>query len=84
MQLYIFSVYDKAVQAYATPMFFRSKGEAVRSFTDAVNQEKSQFATHAADYVLYYIGQFDDNAGMFDSGEPVRVIGADEVFAKAP
>lgn len=74
-----FAVLDKAVGAFLPPFAQRSKGEAIRSFTDAVNDEKHQFSRHQGDYVLYSIGQFDDATGMFVAVEPERVIGALEV-----
>lgn len=79
MQLYLFSVYDKAVKAFMQPFFSRSRGEAIRSFTDAVNDEKSNFRRHSMDFVLYALGEFDDNSGLFKTAEPDRVVSAEEV-----
>lgn len=81
MKLLIFSVYDKAVQAYLQPFYARSKGEALRQFTDACNDQGHQFAKHAADYTLVQFGEFDDASGMFDCAEPARIIGALECVA---
>lgn len=78
MKLMVFTVLDKAVQAYMQPFFCRTRGEAVRSFTDAVNDVKSNFNRHAADYTLMAVGEFDDQSGVFTSVEPVRIIGAVE------
>lgn len=78
MRLYVFSVLDKAVGAYLQPFYARSKGEALRSFTEACADEKSQFARHREDYVLMYLGEFDDNSGLFASREPERLLGAHE------
>ena len=85
MKLEIFSVYDGAVKAYLQPFFSRSKGEAIRSFTDAVNDEKSQFNKHAADYCLVYLGAYDDAVGTFAPVTPERILTAqdaqhDDVF----
>ncbi|WNK13529.1 MAG: nonstructural protein [Microvirus sp.] len=83
MRTLIFTVYDNAVKAYLQPFFCRSKGEAVRSFTDACNDEKSQFNKYAADYVLFFLGEFDDAEGLFypiGNGGPTRVISAQEVM----
>ena len=75
----VYSVYDKAVKAYLQPFFMRSKGEAIRSFSAAVNDEKGPFSRNRDDYVLYFVGVFDDNTGLFTSGESQRVLGAAEV-----
>lgn len=82
MQLHVFSVYDKAVGAFLTPFFSRSKGEALRSFTEACNDEKMQFSKNALDYTLCYLGIYDDVAGLFTTNEPERMLGAAE--ARSP
>ncbi|AXH73253.1 MAG: nonstructural protein [Microviridae sp.] len=76
----VFSVYDKAVSAFLPPFQCRSKGEAIRSFTEAVNDPNKSFGKYATDYSLMGLGTWDDNSGMFLSHDPVRVIGANEVI----
>jgi hypothetical protein len=91
MILQVFSVFDKAVGAHLQPFFCRSKGDALRSFGDACNDEKHQFYQHGMDYMLVFLGEFDDVSGLFKTGEPVRLLSALEVkvvdkdipFAKA-
>lgn len=52
----------------------------MRSFSDAVGDEKLPFKNHPQDYVLYLLGTFDDNDGTYNgSGRPERIIGADEI-----
>lgn len=75
----IFSVYDSAVNAYLPPFFARSKGEAIRSFTEAASTRDHQFAKHALDYTLMSLGKFDDGSGTFETDLPVRIVGASEV-----
>lgn len=76
----VFSVHDKAVQAFLPPFFCRSKGEAIRSFSEAAN-DPQRFARHAVDYDLVELGEFDDNSGLFSGSGPNRVIGAVECLA---
>ena len=76
MKLEAYAVYDAAVGAYNRPMFFRSRGEAVRSFADAVRDVQSGFSSHGADYSWWYIGTFDDSNGAFEAVTPERVCGA--------
>lgn len=78
MKLLCFTVYDRAVQSYLPPFYCRSLGEAIRSFTDAVNNDEHQFAKHLMDYSLHACGEFDDVAGQFVSVEPKRVLSATE------
>lgn len=84
MKLQIFSVMDKAVGAFLQPFFSRAKGEAVRSFADACNDEKHNFNTHASDYLLVHLGEFDDTAGTFKCHEPIRIISAVECLVDEP
>lgn len=60
MKLLVVSIYDGAVGAYMTPFFVRSKAEAIRAFSDAVNDPQSQFYKHASDYALMCVGSFND------------------------
>lgn len=80
MILEVYTVHDRAVGAFLQPFFVRSRGEAVRSFTEACNDGKSQFAKYPGDYTMYFVGKYDDQSGMFlADGSPSRVIGAIEV-----
>lgn len=81
MKLLIFSVFDKQVGAFMPPFYCRASGEAIRSFTDAVNDPQKQFGRYASDYVLMHLGDFTDTTGLFVCHEPVRVIAAHEVLA---
>lgn len=80
MILEVYSVHDKAVKAFMQPFFSRSRGEAIRSFTEVVNTKDHQFQKHAADYVLFYLGRFDDASGLFEDVEPLRIVGAMDVL----
>ena len=56
------SIYDVKAEAWLMPMFFLSKGQAVRSFSDAVNGD-SEFSRHPEDYTLFLVAQFDERTG---------------------
>jgi len=83
MKLFVFTVLDNAVGAYLPPFYARSRGEAIRSFTEAANAPDHNFKKNSRDYVLYELGSFDDVSGMFDTGEPDRVLAAAECFIDA-
>lgn len=75
MKIYLYSVYDSAVEAFMQPQFFRSKGEAIRAFSDACNDDKTNFYRHAGDYGFYCLGVFDDSDGsVVATKQPERVI----------
>lgn len=79
MIMHVFAVFDKQIGAFLPPFHCRSKGEAIRSFTEAVNDPGKTFGKYAIDYSLVSLGQWDDNTGLFTGGDAVRVIGASEV-----
>lgn len=65
MIMQVYAVYDKKVGAYMMPQFFRTKGEALRAFMDAVASEAAPFRKHAEDYVFCCLGEYDDHSGSF-------------------
>lgn len=74
------AVYDKAVGVISPPQFFRAEGEAIRSFTDAVNDPNVPFGKHASDYAFMRLGTYDDASGKFEQAqnEPRKLIEAFE------
>lgn len=56
----ICSIYDGKADAFTQPMFFQSTGQAVRSFSDAVNDGESNFSKHPEDYTLFVLGTWDE------------------------
>lgn len=59
------AVYDRAVKAFNSPMFFRSVDEARRSFGDAVVDREGGFIKHPEDFYLAQLGLWHD-AGKFE------------------
>lgn len=78
MKLIAMSVRDEKIEAFLPPFFVRTKGEGIRSFTEAASDEKHQFCRHPDDYVLYCVGVFDDNSGRFERAEPDRILSVRE------
>lgn len=63
----IYSVYDSKAEQYMTPIFFQTKGLAVRAFAEAVNDGgKSQISKYPADFVLFELGEFDGDSCSFN------------------
>lgn len=71
-----FAVHDAAVGAYHPPQFFRARGEAVRSFQDAVARPEAGFRNHAEHFSFWQVGEYDDSVGLLTACEPERVCGA--------
>lgn len=74
MKLRVYSVMDKQVEAFAPPMYFRTKGEAARAFMDGLQNPQNVMGQHRADFTLCFLGWFDDNLGSFENNPvgPVR------------
>lgn len=65
MKLKVYTVYDSKVGAYLQPFFMQSRGQAIRAFSDSVNDTSTQFYKHAEDFTLFEIGEYDDEKGAF-------------------
>lgn len=85
MKMVIVSIMDTAAGAYGRPAFVASEGVAVRQFQDEVNRahEDNQLYKHPDDFMLYYLGTFDDNTGGIDLlAQPKLIARAKEVMIR--
>lgn len=80
----ICAVRDRAVDAFGQPIFVVAIGEAVRSFTDEVNNAQSPFNRHPGDYDLYHIGSFDDASGSVLPLDRPRMVAVGKDVVKPP
>lgn len=70
MTALVFAVFDKKTAAYMQPIFQMSRGQALRSFMDTVEQKDSLFCKHPGDFALYELGTYDDESGKLASWDP--------------
>lgn len=63
----LFSVFDCKLQSYTSPTCFQTIDVAIRSFGDAVRAKDSPFHAHPTDFSFYYLGEFNDETGVFVS-----------------
>ncbi|WNK13308.1 MAG: nonstructural protein [Microvirus sp.] len=84
MLLRIYSVHDGAVGAFMTPFFERSDASASRAFSAAIMDEKHAMSRFPSDYVLHFVGIFDDSSGRVscDDASQVLLRGVDVAKAK--
>lgn len=68
MKMKMFSVYDIKAEAFMVPWFMPAQGQAVRAFSDLVQDKNSMVGKHPGDYKLVLIGEFDDGNGEFVPG----------------
>ena len=71
----VFGVRDTKALAFLQPFFSASTGAAVRAFGDAVNEGNSPLSKHPEDYLLYEIGDFDDQTGELIACNPLKMLG---------
>lgn len=69
----IASIYDTKAEAWSTPLFFNSNAEAIRTFSDVVNNAETQYGRHPEDYILFNIGTFDEQTGEIVGGLQVSL-----------
>lgn len=81
--LKIFSVLDVVSEAYGAPIVCPTRGIALRSFTDACNQEGSPMKQYPTDFKLYELGTFDNTSGTIEGHKvPVFVASAHSVLVE--
>jgi len=81
MQHKIFTVFDGKSEAYLQPFFLQTSGQAIRAFSDCVNDANHQFGRHPEDYTLFELGGYDDANSQFTIYEtPVSLGKGIEVY----
>jgi hypothetical protein len=65
MIMKVFTIYDSKAESYLQPFFMQSKGQAIRAFSELVNDEKHNFGKYPADFTLFELGVWDDSKALF-------------------
>lgn len=61
----IYSIYDSKAEAYLPLNFFPTKAAAIRSFSAAAQDPKSDFHKFAQDFTLFELGEWDEQTAKF-------------------
>lgn len=69
----IYAIYDMKAQFYKPPFYQRSKGEALRTFTQLANDKQTLVGMHPEDFALYELGEFDDIKGTLHPETPISL-----------
>lgn len=83
-KLLCFSVYDSKVQLYAQPFFMRSRGEALRGFTDVANDSSTSICRHPQDFALMELGEYDESTGKLENHPAPVSLGLAHEFKNQP
>lgn len=62
----LFAIYDLKAEAYNPPFTVATKGQAIRAFSDLVNDSNSSISKHPEDYVLFKLGTIDISTGALN------------------
>jgi hypothetical protein len=81
MILQVFTIYDSKIESYYKPFYALTKGEAIRSLTDELQQKDSMIAKHPSDYTLFHLGEYDDSTAQFNSLNTPHSLGVATEFS---
>jgi len=85
MLLKAYCIYDNKALVYHAPFFAGTHGSATRMLSDLVSDQHTTVGRHPGDYVLYYVGDFDDSKGALIPRSPLdHVIDAIALVALQP
>ena len=65
MEYKVYSIFDSKIEAFLQPFCAQTKGQAIRMFTDSVNDPQTMFSKHPEDYVLFELGSWFDDSGRY-------------------
>lgn len=83
MKMKIYVVYDSKSESYGNPMILRTRGEAVRMFTEECNRPDSMVCKYPEDFVLFEIGTYNEkNDGLLQAYMSKKSIGSGVDFKK--
>lgn len=83
MKLNAYSLYDVKALIYSPPFFSMNDAVAKRNVADTVADPNTSLGRHPADYILYCVGEFDDQTGFLTRHDP-RIHVADVVSLVPP
>lgn len=82
----MFAIKDSKMNLFMNPMFFTSKGQAIRVVQDEVNraiqgqEPPTTLQAHPEDVALYELGEFDSEFGVVTGNKvPVLVVECKEL-----
>ncbi len=62
----IFTIRDSKAEAYHNPFFATNIALAIRMLEQTVQDQSTLLAKYPADFELFIIGEFDDQAGLVE------------------
>lgn len=85
MQHKIYAIRDAKAEVYGSPWYKKTHGEAERDFSTLVNDPKSTVNQYPDDFDLYYVGEYNDESGAFQTlPTPQHIVKAVQVKRAGP
>lgn len=81
MKSMVFSIFDTKAGIYASPFFMLNQAMAMRGFADMAKSPDANVSKHPEDYVLYKIGEYDDETAELKATLPPENLGHASMFA---
>lgn len=78
----VYSVYDSKVSLYAKPFYMRTRGEAIRGFTEVVNNKETDLGKFPGDFTLFELGEYSEDTGKFTTYDTPYNVGLALDFIK--
>ena len=75
MKTQLFAVYDSKAEIYEKPFHMQTVGQALRGFTDVINDKETPLGQHPEDYTLFHIGDYDNTTANFNIYESKKSLG---------
>lgn len=82
MENKLYAVYDSKSETYNGVHTHRTRGEAIRTFTDACNDPETMLYKHPEDYTLFEVGGFNIDNGCITALEAKIPVGSALDFKK--
>ncbi len=81
MILKVFSILDKATEAFNTPFFMLTNAEAIRAFQRMACEETNQMHHNPLDFHLYKIAEYDNSTATMTND--LHDLGSAQLFKEA-
>lgn len=73
MKQKIYSIFDKVAEVFNQPFFMQNENMARRAYLNLAQDDTTTIGMNHNDFVLFEIGEFNDQTGIIESVPPVVV-----------
>lgn len=70
----IYTIFDTKAEIYNQPFYANNNNHAIRMVGDALGDPNHDFAKHPEDFLLFHIGEFDQDNGTLTADDVTFVV----------